>query len=288
MSSSLHDAARDYARIARAIRFLHDHTTRQPTLDEVAAHLDLSPSHTQRLFSRWAGISPKRFLQAATNEHAKALLAASESVLDATFETGLSSTSRLHQLLVQCEAVTPGEFKSGGAGLAIAYGTHATPFGPCLMAVTARGICGLRFVGDDDDEALRILQGRYPNAQWREDPAQTKRLARRIFAPWSVDDPQPLYLLLKGTNFQVKVWEALLRIPPGALVAYKDVAEGIGKPDASRAVAQAVARNPIHYVIPCHRVIRSVGAFGDYAGGRVRKQALHGWEIGHADWMDVV
>ena len=276
------DAAHDYRRIARAIRFLENNAHRQPELDEVAAHLHLSASHTQRLFSRWAGISPKRFLQAVTKEHAKAHLTASQSVLDVTYETGLSSTSRLHRLLVQCEAVTPGEFKSGGEGLAIAYGMHTTPFGKCLIAATERGICGLQFVGEADSEkALRMLKAQYERATWQEEPARTRSLVGRIFTPWEVNGAQPLYLLLKGTNFQVKVWEALLRIPPAALVTYKDVADYLDKPTASRAVAGAVGSNPIHYLIPCHRVIRSTGAFGGYAGGAVRKKALHGWETAH-------
>lgn len=276
------DASHDYRRIEQAIRFLEDNAPCQPELKDVADHLQLSASHTQRLFSRWAGISPKRFLQVVTKEHAKALLASSRSVLDVTYETGLSSTSRLHRLLVQCEAVTPGEFKSGSAGLTISYGVHPTPFGKCLIAVTERGICGLRFVGTaGQDGALRNLKAKYEKARWREAPSRTRPLARHLFAPWQEDDLQPLYLLLKGTNFQVKVWEALLRIPPAALVTYKDVANHLGTPKASRAVANAVACNPIQYVIPCHRVIRSTGAFGDYQGGTACKKALHGWEMAH-------
>lgn len=275
------DTLSDYQRIAKAIRFLEEHTRRQPELKEVAAHLQLSEHYTQRLFSRWAGISPKRFLQVVTKEHAKSLLASSKSVLDATYETGLSSTSRLHQLLVQCEAVTPGEFTSGGDGLKIAYGVHPTPFGECLLATTERGICGLRFLENAGrTEALRTLKARYEKAHWSKVPSRTQPLARRIFKPWQeTDELQPLYLLLKGTNFQVKVWEALLRIPPSALVTYKDVASHLGTPQAARAVANAVGDNPLHYVIPCHRVIRSTGAFGDYQGGTARKKALHGWEM---------
>lgn len=275
------DPSSDYQRIAKAIRFLEEHTHRQPELKEVAAHLQLSEHCTQRLFSRWAGISPKRFLQVVTKEHAKTLLNASKSVLDVTYETGLSSTSRLHQLLVQCEAVTPGEFKSGGDGLTIAYGVHSSPFGNCLIAATERGICGLRFLGKSGRaEALQTLKGKYEKANWSEAPTRTQSLACRIFEPWQDEDELlPLYLLLKGTNFQVKVWEALLRIPPSALVTYQDVANHLGKPQAARAVANAVADNPIHYVIPCHRVIRSTGAFGDYQGGTTRKKALHGWEM---------
>lgn len=272
-------ASQDYRRIAKAIRFLEENARRQPTLEDVAAHLHLSEHHVQRLFSRWAGISPKRFLQVVTKEHAKTLLASSQSMLDVTYETGLSSASRLHHLLVQCEAVTPGEFKSGGEGLEVTYGIHPTPFGECLIAVTERGICGLRFVGTAGRaNALQKLKAPYEKARWQEAPSQTQPLARRIFAPWEETNKEPLYVLLKGTNFQVQVWEALLRIPPAKLVSYKDMADHLGRPEASRAVANAVARNPIHYLIPCHRVIRSTGAFGGYAGGTTRKKALHGWE----------
>lgn len=275
------DTSTDYHRIEKAIRFLEEHTRSQPELEEVAAHLQLSEHHTQRLFSRWAGISPKRFLQVVTKEHAKTLLASSKSILDVTHRTGLSSTSRLHRLLVQCEALTPGEFKSGGDGLTIAYGAHSTPFGDCLIATTERGICGLRFLGNGGwTEALQTLKARYEKARWSEAPSRTQPLVHRIFGPWQEENElQPLYLLLKGTNFQVKVWEALLRIPPSALVTYKDVADHLDKPQAARAVANAVADNPLHYVIPCHRVIRSTGAFGNYQGGTARKKALHGWEV---------
>ncbi len=268
-----------YRRIEQAIRFLEENAQCQPELEEVAAHLHLSASHVQRLFSRWAGISPKRFLQVLTKEHAKALLRESRSVLDVTYETGLSSPSRLHQLFVSCEAVTPGAFKSEGAGLEITYGFHESPFGECLLAITEEGICALRFVQEGDRAAtLRAVTKRYAQATWREGTHRTRPLAKHIFSPWEEEMPQPLYLLLKGTNFQVKVWQALLRIPPGAVVTYKDVAEHLGRPNASRAVANAVGQNPIPYLVPCHRVIRSTGAFGGYQSGTARKKALHVWE----------
>lgn len=285
MTTNGRQASEDYRRIERAIRFLDEHTDRQPGLEAVADHLRLSPSHTQRLFSRWAGISPKRFLQVLTTEHAKRLLAKSRDVLSVTHETGLSSTSRLHDHLVTCEAVTPGEFKRRGEGLEIAHGFHSSPFGECRVAVTDRGVCGLAFVqGGDRDAALRELRRRYERALWRHEPERIDTVAERIFASWRPeagdDDRRPLHLLLAGTNFQIRVWEALLRIPPGLVVSYGDLAEHLGDPRASRAVGGAVGANPIPYLIPCHRVIRSSGAFGNYGGGVVRKKALLAREQG--------
>ena len=272
----------DYDRIAQAIRFIEQNHRRQPSLEEVAKSVYLSEFHFQRLFRRWVGISPKRFLQFLTVEHAKRRLEASRSVLDATYDAGLSSPGRLHDLFVTLEAVTPGEYKARGAGLRIAYAVHDTPFGPALLAATERGLCALHFVGDEGpEEALAELRERWSEAAVVEDAAATATLARRIFARDAGDD-QPIPLFVQGTNHQVRVWQALLRVPAGAVVSYEQLAAAAGRPDAVRAVAGAVARNQVGYVIPCHRVIRKLGAFGGYRWGSERKRAILGWEAAHA------
>jgi AraC family transcriptional regulator of adaptative response/methylated-DNA-[protein]-cysteine methyltransferase len=273
-----------YTYVAEAIRYLGTNFQRQPSLDELSAHLSVSPYYLQRLFSRWAGISPKRFVQFLTVEHAKQALAGSQSVLDASWESGLSGPGRLHDLFVTVEAVTPGEFKSGGRGLRIAYGFHPSPFGACLLAVTERGICSLAFV-DPGREAIELneLRARWPAAMLVEERDATAATLARVFPPDGGLPRQPLHLLLKGTNFQVKVWEALLRIPPGALCSYEDVAQAVGQPTAARAVGGAVGSNRIGYLIPCHRVIRKSGIVTNYYWGPVRKRAMIGWEAAHAD-----
>jgi len=269
----------DYQRIEQAIHYLEANVQRQPGLHEIAASLNLSEYHFQRLFTRWAGVSPKRFLQYLTKEHAKALLARSTSLLDATYEVGLSSPGRLHDLFVQCEAVTPGEFKAKGWGLIIYSGFHPTPFGESLLGLTDRGICHLAFVQDQDrDGALRDLRLEWANATLRLSPERTRPLAERIFAP-SGQPSAPIPLLLRGTNFQIKVWEALLRIPSGQVTSYEGIAAHLRMPDAARAVGNAVANNPVAYLIPCHRVIRKVGEFGNYRYGPARKKALLAWEM---------
>src|SRR5262245_60183228 len=238
----------DYARIERAILFLEQNFRDQPSLDEVAQSVHLSKYHFQRLFKRWAGISPKQFLQFLTIDYAKKMLAESSSILDTSLETGLSSPSRLHDLFVTFEAITPGEFKDKGAGLTITYGFHETPFGQCLVAATPRGICCLVFVVEGQEEqALAELKQDWPNSEFVAAPAQTQRIINQIFTPTAPSPETSLNLLLKGTNFQVKVWEALLRVPPGAMVSYHDIAAYIGRPSASRAVAQAIGQNPIAY-----------------------------------------
>jgi AraC family transcriptional regulator, regulatory protein of adaptative response / methylated-DNA-[protein]-cysteine methyltransferase len=261
----------DYQRIAQAIAYIQTHADEQPTLEEIAASVNLSEYHFQRLFSRWAGISPKRFLQFLTKENAKRLLD-EQSVLDAAYTAGLSSPGRLHDLFVQAEAVTPGEYRSKGAGLEIAYGFHATPFGECLLAVTPRGICFLAFVdGNDRGAALQELARDWQQAALTLDPARTEPYVARIFSP----TPQPpLPLHLRGTNFQMKVWEALLRIPAGSTTTYEDLAERIGQPRAARAVGGALAHNPVAYLIPCHRVLRKSGDFGGYRYRPERKKAM--------------
>ncbi len=272
-------AAMDYARIERALRFLNTHYLRRPTLDEIAAHIHLSPFHFERLFQRWAGISPKRFLQYLTKEHAKAILQDSRSLLDAAYGSGLSGTGRLHDLFVSCEAMTPGEYKRCGEGVTIEYGFHATPFGVCLLAKTERGICALRFLSTlSRQAALRGLRTEWPAAGFVENDSKTGEICGRIFSGAVKNVGAPFHLHLRGTNFQLKVWQALLTIPCGQLVNYGDLAAKIGSPAANRAVGSAVGRNPVAYLIPCHRVIRSLGVIGDYRWGRERKQAIIGWE----------
>jgi AraC family transcriptional regulator of adaptative response/methylated-DNA-[protein]-cysteine methyltransferase len=276
-------AAMDYARIERALRFLNAHYLRRPTLDEIAAHIHLSPFHFERLFQRWAGTSPKRFLQHLTKEHAKAILQDSRSLLEAAYESGLSGTGRLHDLFVSCEAVTPGEYKRRGEGLAIEYGFHPTPFGECLLARTARGIYALRFMSTPSrPSALQELRAEWPAAKFVENDSKTGKICGRIFSGAANDAVTPFHLHLRGTNFQLKVWQALLTIPCGRLANYGDLAAKIGAPRAGRAVGSAVGRNPIAYLIPCHRVIRSLGIIGDYRWGRERKQAMIGWEPSRA------
>jgi AraC family transcriptional regulator of adaptative response/methylated-DNA-[protein]-cysteine methyltransferase len=274
-------AATDYARIERALRFLNANHLRRPALDEIAAHIHLSPFHFERLFQRWAGTSPKRFLQYLTKERAKALLRDSRSLLDTAYESGLSGTGRLHDLFVSCEAVTPGEYKRRGKGVTIEYGFHPTPFGECLLGKTDRGICAVRFLSKPSRPvALRGLRDEWPAAEFIKDDGATGELCDRIFSGAAEGSRMPFHLHLRGTNFQLKVWQALLTIPCGRLANYGDLAMKVGAPQASRAVGSAVGRNPVAYLIPCHRVIRSLGVIGDYRWGRERKQAMIGWESG--------
>lgn len=270
----------DYNRIAQAIAYLEQHFPTQPSLKELADHVGLSEYHFQRLFTRWAGISPKRFAQFLTIGYAKELLAeANSNLLDVTLETGLSSPSRLHDLFITYEAMTPGQYKQQGNGLDIRYGVHPSPFGPCLLALTERGICGLHFLDDGGTEnALSELHQRWPQANFTADSTSTRSLVTQIFDPQRTT---PLHLQLQGTNFQVRAWEALLRIPAGQVASYDLVAEIMGEKTAVRAVATAVARNPIGYLIPCHRVIRKTGAFGQYHWGETRKKAILAWEAAH-------
>lgn len=269
----------DYQRIEEAIRYLEENFRDQPSLEEVAKHLNLSPYHFQRLFRRWAGISPKRFLQFLTLEYAKELLDESHSVLDTTYESGLSSPGRIHDLFVNIEAVTPGQYRTRGAGLKIAYGIHPSPFGDCLLAATERGICDLSFVTKGSrQEAVAELQQRWGAAELYESPETTQPYVDQVFPPEPQNGKRSVTLFLSGTNFQIKVWEALLKIPPGHARSYGDVAQSIGQPGAARAVGSAVGSNPVAYIIPCHRVIRKTGALGNYHWGRTRKQAMVGWE----------
>jgi AraC family transcriptional regulator of adaptative response/methylated-DNA-[protein]-cysteine methyltransferase len=246
----------DYRRVERAIHFIEEEALRQPSLGEIAAACSLSEFHFQRLFSRWVGISPKRFLQFLTKEYARSLLVESKDVLSVTYDAGLSSPGRLHELFVTCEAVTPGEVKTRGQGLTIDYGFHPSPFGRCMLAVTERGICGLSFVQEGPEkELVHSLRNRWPGAAFREDSSSTARIAEEVFTFSADHEPGPLHLFVRGTNFQIQVWQALIRIPFGKAVSYEDIARHIGMPTASRAVGNAVGNNPIPFLIPCHRVI---------------------------------
>jgi len=275
--TDFHQLSEDYLRIEQAIQYLEKHANTQPELNEVASAVGLSEYHFQRIFSRWAGISPKRFLQFLTKESAKDLLAQSENLLDTTYGVGLSSLGRLHDLFVTTEAVTPGQYKSGGAGLTIRYGLHDTPFGKALIGTTERGICHFGFVGNSEGNAIDELYENWQQAKMFEDYNMTAPLVEPIF-DLGKRVKTPLHLHLRGTNFQLKVWEALLRIPPGAVTSYQGLAKQAGHPGASRAVGTALGRNPIAVLIPCHRVIRKLGEFGNYRYGVVRKKALLGWE----------
>ena len=266
-------SSQDYLLIEQAIEYLEKNSHRQPELAEIASAVGLSEFHFQRVFTRWAGISPKRFLQFLTKENAKQLLAQSENLLDTTLQVGLSSLGRLHDLFVTTEAVTPGEYKSLGAGVTIRYGLHPTPFGECLIGVTERGICHLGFVQESEGDAIDELVTDWKHARMIEDHDATAGLIEPIF-DLSHRQTHPLHLHLRGTNFQIKVWEALLRIPPGHLAAYENIAAQVGHPNAMRAVGNAVAHNPIAVLIPCHRVIRKLGEFGNYHYGTARKKAL--------------
>jgi AraC family transcriptional regulator, regulatory protein of adaptative response / methylated-DNA-[protein]-cysteine methyltransferase len=272
------DWSRDYRRIEKAIAFIEENRERRPDLAEVARVAGLSEFHFQRLFSRMVGISPKRYELFLAKETAKDLLARSENVLDTAYESGLSGPGRLHDLFVTCEAVTPGEYRSRGAGLSITFGFHHSPFGEILLATTDRGICSLAFVEPGARRAAAAsLREEWGRADLAEDQAATAPLARRIFesAPRA---RAPLSLYLRGTNFQVKVWEALLRIPRGAATTYEQVADGIGEAGAARAVGTAVGRNPVAFVIPCHRVLRKSGEMGGYHWGIARKRLILAWE----------
>jgi AraC family transcriptional regulator of adaptative response/methylated-DNA-[protein]-cysteine methyltransferase len=275
--TDFHQMSEDYPRIAQAIEYLEKNSNTQPELSEVADVIGLSEYHFQRVFSRWAGISPKRFLQFLTKEGAKELLEKSENLLETTYGVGLSSLGRLHDLFVTTEAVTPGQYKSGGEGLTIRYGLHDTPFGEALIGLTERGICHLGFVSSSEGDAIDTLVSEWPQAKMIEDYNATAPLVEPIF-DLSQRSKKPLHLHLRGTNFQLKVWEALLRIPPGAVTSYQGLAEQAGRPRASRAVGTALGRNPIAVLIPCHRVIRKLGEFGNYRYGSTRKKALLGWE----------
>ena len=278
------DPSRDYDHVRRAVAFLSETWAEQPDLERLATCLGLSPTHCQKLFKRWCGLSPKEFVQAITVDHARKLLQGSASVLEAAHEIGLSGAGRLHDLFIDHEAMTPGDYKLRGEGLTIAYGFHPSPFGEALVLATERGIAGLAFVNEEDGqgraEALEDMTRRWPAARFLEAPAQTSACLRHIFDPGEWRPERPVRLVLIGTDFEVRVWEALLRVPMGRGVSSADIARYLGCPGAVRAVGTAVGRNPISFVVPCHRVLRADGGLGGYHWGLTRKRLIIGWEAG--------
>jgi len=273
----------DFSRCAKAISFLCARRRDQPSLGEVAAQAGVSEFHFQRMFQRWAGISPKRFLQYLTLTEARELLLASRSVLAASEELGLSSTSRLHELFLTLEGMTPGQFKEGARGLTLRWAVLATPFGPALMAALEGRLCALSFLEDGPGPALEELRARWPQATLEHAPGALEPLAASLAARFGGEPLRPLSLVLQGTPFQLKVWEALLTIPEGRVLAYGDLARTLGAPGAGRAVGSAIGRNPIAYLIPCHRVIQASGALGGYHWGPERKRAILALERARRD-----
>jgi AraC family transcriptional regulator of adaptative response/methylated-DNA-[protein]-cysteine methyltransferase len=274
-------ALRDYDSVRRAIAFISEHWRAQPDIEAMADAAGVTPDELHHLFRRWAGLTPKAFMQALTLDHAKGLLRDSASVLDAALDSGLSGPSRLHDLFVTHEAMSPGEWKAGGAGMTLQYGFHPSPFGTAIVIASGRGLAGLAFADPGQEQtALADMRRRWPNATCVEDHAGTAALAQRIFDTrlWRPD--QPLRVVLIGTDFEVRVWEALLKIPMGCATTYSDVAANIRSPKASRAVGAAVGRNPVSFVVPCHRVLGKSGALTGYHWGITRKQAMLGWEAG--------
>ena len=275
------DPARDYAYVKTAIAFISQEWRDQPSLEAVAEACGLSPHHLQRLFTRWCGLSPKAFLQAVTLDHARRLLDRQANLLDAAYELGLSGPGRLHDLFITHEGISPGLYKARGAGLAIAYGFHPSPFGTAVILVTDQGLAGLAFADDGGEQAaLDDLTRRWPAAHYTRDDARTAPLAARIFDPARWRQQDPLRVVLIGTDFEVRVWESLLAIPFGGASTYAAIAGHIGKPKAARAVGAAVGRNPISFVVPCHRVLGQKGALTGYHWGLTRKRAMLGWEAG--------
>jgi AraC family transcriptional regulator of adaptative response/methylated-DNA-[protein]-cysteine methyltransferase len=283
MNEKTSQAELDYQRVAQVIRYLENNFQEQPSLDELAAEVHLSKYHFQRLFKQWAGVTPIQFLHFLTVTYAKERLDHAQSVLNAAMDAGLSGAGRLHDLFVTIEALTPGEYKRRGAGVEIAYGFHTSPFGRCLLAQTTRGICAIRFLANDKEKSqvLAGLQQEWALATFVADTDQTAETAERLFGHNRWDEDQPFRLHLRGSNFQVQVWQALLAIPQGGMVSYSDLANYMGRPSAVRAAASAVAKNPVAYLIPCHRVISKTGQIHNYRWGSVRKRAILGWEAGH-------
>lgn len=273
----LAESARQYRLVARTIDYIRAHAAQQPSLDEMAAAVHLSPAHLQRVFSQWAGLSPKRFLQFLTKEHALQQLAASDTVLAASERCGLSSAGRLHDLMVSCEAMTPGDIQAQGRGLTVGTGLAPTPFGTALLGWTARGLCHLAFVDDTAaTDPVWLLAARWPLAQVVRDDGAAHAWAQRLFPRWP--ERGQIHLVLRGTNFQIRVWQALMALPPGQVVSYQQLARQIGQPRASRAVGSALADNVVGFLIPCHRVIKGTGDVGQYRWGSERKLAMQAWE----------
>lgn len=269
----------DYERIEKAIAYLVAHVSEQPSLDDVAAHVHLSPFHFQRLFCQWAGTTPKRFLQVLTLERSKMLLAESRSLLDVSQDIGLSGSSRLHDHFVQLEAVTPGEHKQQGKDVQIDYGVHDTPFGALFVAQTSRGICRASFIDFSSlENEILALQTAWPFSQIKHNAGATQYVLDAMFHPEKLNKQGPLSVYVSGTNFQIAVWRALLNIPSGVITSYSHIATAVGRPQSSRAVANAIGANPIAFLIPCHRVIRQSGALGGYRWGISKKQIIQTWE----------
>ena len=276
-------AAADYDVVRRAIAHIRGHWREQPEIEAIAEAAGVSATDLHHLFRRWAGLTPKAFLQALTLDHARRLLRDSASVLDATYEVGLSGPGRLHDLFVTHEAMSPGEWKSGGEGLALRYGFHPSPFGTALVMATERGLAGLAFADRGEEQAaLADMRGRWPKATYGEDAQATGPLARRIFDPAMWRPDRPLRIVLIGTDFEVRVWETLLRIPLGRYATYSGIAAKVCSPKAARAVGAAVGKNPVCFVVPCHRVIGKNGDLTGYHWGLTRKRAILGWEAGRA------
>ena len=283
-TSDITPVGSDYETVRKVIEMLSLDYQEQPSLETIAARLGQSPTQLQKTFTRWAGLSPKAFLQAVTLDHAKRLLRQEElPLLETSFEVGLSGPGRLHDLFVTHEAMSPGEWKARGAGLTIRYGLHPSPFGRALVMITDRGLAGLAFTDEPGGmDAFEDMSSRWPNAAYVEDCEATAAYAERIFDPKRWDPKEPLRVVLIGSDFQVRVWQALLRIPMGCAVTYSSIAEKLGQPTASRAVGAAVGRNPISFVVPCHRALGKSGALTGYHWGLTRKRAMLGWESGKA------
>ena len=273
----------DYARIKKALEFVALNVQAQPRVEEIAAHVGLSATHLHHLFQRWAGITPKAFLQAVTIDHARRLLRDDASLLDASLELGLSGPARLHDLFVTQEKMTPGEYKTGGAGLTFLYGLHPSPFGEVIAVVVPRGLAGMGFVDEGGREAaLADMRRRWPKANFRPDQNASAPYVARAFDPALWQAEQPLRIVFIGSDFEMQVWQALLKVPFGRATTYSGLADRIGRPKAARAVGAAVGRNPISFVVPCHRVMGKGGTLTGYHWGLVRKQAMIGWEAGRA------
>src|ERR1051325_3501096 len=274
----------DYAIVRRAIAYISERWRAQPEIEAIAHAVGVTPDELHHLFRRWAGLTPKAFLQAITLDNARKLLRDSASVLDATYELGLSGPGRLHDLFVTHEAMSPGEWKSGGEGLSVAYGFHPSPFGSALVMTTERGLAGLAFADPGEEEAaLDDMRGRWTKARYGEDKERTVAIARRIFDPTLWRPERPLRVVLIGTDFEVRVWETLLGIPMGRATTYSDIAAKLGKPKTSRAVGAAVGKNPVSFVVPCHRVMGKSGDLTGYHWGITRKRAMLGWEAGRVE-----
>ena len=274
-------ALRDYDSVRRAIAFISEHWRAQPTIEAMAEAAGLTPDELHHLFRRWAGLTPKAFMQALTLDHAKSLLRGSASVLDAALDSGLSGPGRLHDLFVTHEAMSPGEWKNGGAGMTLRYGFHPSPFGTAVVIASERGLAGLAFADPGEEQpALADMQRRWPLASYVADQTATAPFAQRIFDRRLWRSDQPLRVVLIGTDFEVRVWQTLLKIPMGRAVSYSDIAKRINSPKASRAVGAAVGKNPISFVVPCHRALGKSGALTGYHWGLTRKRAMLGWEAG--------